>query len=209
MANIFETDGAFTITRLRTDDTAYLQGAVRPLGFAANPIALAEGPVVTGPTVAPGNAESWTLAVTMPAAPEVVWVVVEGNIKMGQNPATGSLVADMWLFMFGDLTDGAALRGPIFGPGVDIAQAINVASAGGFVRSIQLSTNNVPRSVWIPLDPDQTSAGWTPLFHTRMGATAVAPNELLVDLSHVRMVGYPVNLWGTGALWDGTRLRGS
>ncbi len=208
MADQRETIGVFGITRLRTPDPTYTQGAVVP-GTPAGPIATAVGPPIpiAGPIVGTvGASEWWNLFVTMPPAPDVVWVMICGDISM-QVEATASAPTRMVLHTFGVITTVDETRGPSFGS--DDTFITKPAASGGNYDTISLNTRPDPRGVWVPLNPDDTSAGWTMSFNALAGAVAITASEWRADLSQVRLVGYPANMWNTGQLWEGTRFRGS
>jgi len=205
MASVYETSGTFTIERLRTENPSYLQGSVRPGGLDPVPIAVCRGPRVTSSS-APGDSERWVVALTVPAAPEVAWVVISGDYFVGFD--SGSEMGNSFLAMFGTIDDGADTRGPILGPGDNIGNAV-FASAGEFER---VDTEGVPRTnaIWVPLDPQATKNGWTPILSVAVGATAPSgADDMRADLGQVILLGYPVNAWGTSALWANLAFRGS
>ncbi len=206
MASVFELLGDFTVTRLRSRDVSYLRGAVRPVGDAPIPIALARGPQVTGPGSATTGGATWSVGVTIAPNPDVAWVLISGeyNIKRAAGP---SIPLQSYLFTFGDITDIDNTRGPILGMGEPLGSSL--AGTGGSFAAIDLPVTPRNQQLWVPLDPVVTAGGWTPVISVLLGATPPGVDDFQIDMSQVLLVGYPVNAWNTGALWAGTAFRGS
>ncbi len=206
MANVFENIGTFDLTRLRSQDVPYLSGAVSSRGEKPIPVALARGPQVLGPGSAVGISEWWSVGVAIPATPEVAWVMVNGDYTM-KSTALIPIPNRSFLFAFGDVANVDNFRGPVLGIGTEVATA--VADSGGDFTTINVPEKPRPKSLWIPLDPADTSAGWTVVITTLMGATATAADDISIDMSQVLFLGYPVNAWNNGDLWSGAAYRGS
>lgn len=205
MANVFENIGIFTIERLRTVDAAYLAGAIKPLGGPPSPIAIARGPrSIVGPLSAITAGAMWGVRVAMPAVPEVVWVVVNGDVTVQAGGA--GLVAALNVATFGAETTPDPTHGPFFGG--NLVDVISQGGAGTFDR-YDLIVPATNRGIWAPLDPNETSAGWNVEVSVLIGATEPGTSEFSIDLSRFVLIGYPVNAWGSAALWDGVRVRGS
>lgn len=209
MADAYETAATpFTILRLRSTDTAYLPGAVRPVEGVL-PSAVAYGPRVNGPSSAVGALERWVLGLTVPSTPELVWVLVSNKYLFLSTSAV-SAIAGSYMAPIGDPTDGSATRGPLYSLGDNIERRGPLASAGSNYKYVHYSPDAVADSCWVPLEPEQTVDGFQVNIVTRVG-TPNGPgiNTARIDAEQIRFVGYPVNLWNTGALWAGTPLRGS
>ncbi len=207
MANIFENIGTFTLTRLRSTDASYLRGAVRPLGPTPIPTILATGPQVVGPGSILGVSTWWGLGIEVPAVPEVVWVVVGMDFSLKKAVGVGNLEI-AYLMVFGDVADVDNVRGPIAGAAT--LSTIAPGATGTFVDLTAVKDPARPSQMWVPLDPADTSSGWHfGLAVLTSAAAGAGVGELSVDLSSVRLIGYPVNLWNTGAMWAGMAGRGS
>ncbi len=214
MAAQFETSPLiFELTRLRGVDTSYFGGAVGVTGQPL-PIITAVGPKPVTNVGAIGVAENWGVAVAIPAVPEVVWVVVQMEVVLGNAGASPPLRMAYW--MAGEIGDMDEFTGPVISQGLAPGAAAGEpgqppdyrpASAGDNTRLIPLSGR--PASLWLPLDPDLTAGGWTSIFNANAGAVGVAAGVWDLDLTGVRLIGYPVNYWDTGALWANTQGRGS
>jgi hypothetical protein len=203
MASVFETSGTFKIQRLRTENPSFLSGAIATGGPLPVPVAVATGPqVISG--AAPGNDELWLVAVTVPAAPEVVWVQVSSDYFVWAD--TGNLLQNSYLYTFGDITDGGNTRGPVAGIGDSMAYSL-AADPGVTAKWAYPYPPSVPRAPgqWV-----LTADGWTMVVSTKVGSAApTGANDMRLDLSQVILIGYPVNAWGTSAIWTQTGSRGS
>ncbi len=220
MANIFDSVGTFTIERLRSRDITYAAGAVASPGYDSLPIAIARGPVVLGPSaIGLANNQTWAVGVSIPAAPEVAWVIVNTSYHFKLVPGITRPAAS-YLVAFTDLADPSNDKGPILSPlggttdtsnvGVqELATVIPGASGGTFNTII---TSNIPfTSKWIPLDPEDTKDGWQLGITYLAGAAGTHPavDEAELDMRGIELIGYPVNAWATGQLWGLTGMRGS
>lgn len=199
MANVFEQLGDFTVTRLRAPGAAYLSGAVQGIGPTPYPIAIAVGPaaVALGNTV--GNDQIWGLGVAMPPAADIVWVLTAANPNLLF--ATSSLPALLVFAAITDIADNANVRGPIFVNEAPVAWGLGAAD--------QLTGIHGGDNLWMPLDPAATTLGFDVGFQATAGAAGPTAGEYVADLSQVIFIGYPVNFWGTGALWAKRADRGS
>jgi len=214
MADVFETIGDFVITRLRSEDVPYLAGAVSSEAGGSIPVAIARGPVFDGPGSAVGVGDSWGVAVTMAPTPDVIWVIIEAQVDVLLEALIGN-VAAMALITFGNIAQTDETRGPIF----DLAPTTRVVpGVGTNFGSVAYSSAAAARSLWMPLDPiprtqpknyPGTVEGWTMVLAVVNGAVALAQDDVRVDMTRVVLLGYPVNAWNTGALWEATAFRGS
>jgi len=208
MASIFENLGDFQITRLRAQNTAYLSGAVASIEPLPAPVALARGPDdILGPKTAVTVGATWAVGVTMPAVPEVIWVLIRVGFTVkkvaGINPHV-----EGYVFVFGDVTDIDNFHGPVLGHGQQISTT--APAAAGTFTSIDVADPAPGTQVWVPLDPADTSAGWTVVIAMEQGAvTPPGIDDLRIDASEILLLGYPTNAWNTGALWAQTAYRGS
>ncbi len=207
MAAVTELVGDFNITRLRTTDPTFLSGAVVGLVELPPPLVVAVGPQVIGPVAgAVGSSERWVVGVAGAAHPDVVWVCVSAQWSLLRVDA--SLVARSHLFMIGDIVDIDNTRTPVFGNGTLVASS--PGASGGTFSSIDTPADGAAvKSLWIPIDPALTRDGWTTVLDTLMGSTGPGQLDIQLDLSQVVLLGYPINAWGTGALWAPTANRGS
>jgi len=214
VADVSDTIGEFAVTRLRSEDTPYLQGAIDSLGPAAIPTVIARGPVFDGPSGAVGAVDWWRVAVTMPAVPEVIWVMIRTQIFLLLDAGI-SAPARFGLLTFGNITEVDEARGPFFNFG-----GTTIFEPGAGTNWLQLlagaATEGDQR--WIPLDPlprtgpnyTGTVNGWTMILSIRAGTpNGPAQDDIRVDMTQVILLGYPVNAWNTGTLWAGTAFRGS
>ncbi len=210
MANIFQTLGRFTVARLRSTDTTYLSGAVKS-SFPFLPVAIATGPIITGP-VSTGlvDGETWGVAVPVPSTPDVMWVVAYTGYNMKLEAAV-SKPSSSFLVAFMDVADQDNLKGPILGGmGLAPVQFVPGAAGGTFTTIIASNTPSLKSTaLWVPLDPDDTSAGWNFGVTFEAGTTGPGVDDIEIDLRGVVLVGYPVNAWNTGALWAAVGARGS
>lgn len=205
MADSFETNGTWTIERLRGTDTSYLDGSGRP-NAAAQPIAIATGPRIQN-TGAVGASDRWNAGQTVAANAEILWVVVsDGLAPATAATATCGIGRATW-WPIGDVTDGDAFRGPVLGIG-SLTQE-RVASGGTFIWQAAGTPAIYPRGLWIPLDPDLTKSGFTTVTCVQVTAAAAAAGDVNLDMSGCKMIGFPVNFWGTGQLWAPNGFRGS
>ncbi len=210
MAGVFEQAGTFTITRLRTVDAAYLQGAIQPAGPLPLPIAMARGPAaILGPGSTITDNEGWGVEVAIPAAPDVVWVIINAEVVISMDQSTGTLLVNSYLFAFGTVAGKDNMTGPVFGPGTLSGVHITTGTGAVFDSYLQPLVPAVTAGLWHPLDPDRTANGSSMYNVVRVGSTAPGVDDLRLDLSQVLLLGYPTNIWNTAALWDGTRTRGS
>lgn len=207
MASVLENIGTFTIERLRMDDAAQLQAAVRPAGQLPQPLAIARGPVIVGPLSAVGDSEQWVVGLAVPAAPDIAWVMVRADFIVKEDAAVASQIPNVALFPIGGITSSALLQGPAFGTDTMLHRN-TVASAGTFVFASNPPTD-AGKGIWLPLDPDDTASGWFVLFTMRMGTTAPGTSDVEVDFRGVTFLGYPTNVWGTSMLWQNLAFRGS
>lgn len=207
MADVLEEVGSFSVQRLRTTDTSFLQGAVRP-ELGTPPIAIATGPLVAGPVAGiVGAGEFWVVGVSVPAARDVMWIATDLNFTIAVDTATSSQPASAYIAAIGDIADSDAVRGPIVGS--SNLTNFNPGTGGTFDRVAADDDKTYP-SIWAPLDPTSTVGGFTMIVSVLANAgTAIAVGEHRIDLTRVRLVGYPVNLWNTGVLWASTNARGS
>lgn len=212
MANVFENVGAFTVQRLRGQDAAYLRGANRPGGITPDPVAVALGPqAVRGPAAGNvGAGEYWGVGVSVPAAADVAWVLVGAGYHMRYTSAAGANQKS-YLLPYGDVSSVEDTRGPVFGYGTNLG----VVVGGSGTTYVNLSLPDEPKGpssglgLWFPMDPELTSAGWTVVVLNQVNAAGLAQNLMEIDMSGVRLLGFPVNLWSTGPLWAPVALRGS
>jgi hypothetical protein len=209
MASVYETVGSFTVTRLRGVDASYLSGAVRPTGVLPDPIAVATGPNDLAGPVAGGllTGETWAVGVSIGAYPDIAWVLVCPNyIFKRKDTATG--IVSNYFFPIGSPTSSGAYQGAPRGVGNNI-ESLEIANAGTYQHA------DVPKDVvgtssgcWLPIDPAQTTSGFQACFNTLVQATHQAL-DFALDLRQLTYLGFPVNLWGTGALWRPTAFRGA
>lgn len=209
MANAYDASaGEFDMTRLRTADAAYLQGVDRP-STLPEPIARAQGPFITGPQAnAIGASESWICGAAVPAAGDIVWVIVNADVHVRRASGTEA-AARIDVFPRGVVTNAAYFEGPQLGPGGDI-QALQIAS-GGTNPVVDVPTSRLPsQGMFLPLDPAYTSLGWDVVVKVLAGAGGgMLQNGARLDMLGFHLVGYPANVWGTGALHSVTAFRGS
>lgn len=211
MADVREnaTSGMLT-QRLRTLDPSYLRGAIRPSGAMPEPIAIATGPNgMVGPAAgAVGGNEAWSLSVTVGSMPDVCWVLVRADYQVNKTAGASSPIAS-YIWPYGSLTDGAAVRPPVLGLGLNL-DAVEVASGGTYVTQvIPPTTDGSGRSLWIPFDPELTKDGFDIIVHHTAAAGGLAVDSLSLNLDGIIFIGYPSNVWGTSALWAPQADRGS
>lgn len=206
MASQYESGDGWTITRLRTYDAAYLGATYRTARPLPPPIALATGP--NGQTNAGqiGASEVWALDTTLPAV-DCCWVVVQADPILQNTGAT--YTAGYWWFPQGNNSIGTALTPPALGPGDDLSPRVQTANGGSFQYTDIPGIPRGGRSMWLPLDPDNTLAGVATQFVALNGGAAANAGTYSVNLTHCRMLAYPVSAWATGALWEPLADRGT
>ncbi len=209
MANIFQTLGVFSITRLRSRDITFLPGAISSPPYPSLPSVVARGPVITGP-VSTGlvTGETWGVAVPVPAVPEVVWVIVgtEYHFKLDGPVSTPT---NTFMIAFTDVADASNVKGPIISVIGQDTTAFVPGVAGANFDKIVTTLSRPLRSSWIPLDPEDTSDGWNWGVTFVAGTTGPGVDDIEIDMRGVLLVGYPVNFWNTGQLWEHQGQRGS
>jgi len=209
MANVFDSnDDVFVVSPLRTQDAAYAAGAVRGnVGRPPQPIAFARGPLeVGGPSGAVGAGEQWCVGYTMPARPDLVWVLVQADplVRWGD---TANEVVGVYYRPIGDPASHSVTRAPVYGPGSNIT--VLYCASASFLYAAAADVPG-PASVWCPLDPNLTVDGFQGVMHVvANGAAGIAANGLRCKLDHVRYLGYPINAWSTGDLASHYQTRGS
>lgn len=210
MANVFGTasTGNMQIRRLRSPDASYLVGATLPV-LGSYPIAACFGTTVESNTVAVPAGDWWVKDYPIPAAPDIVWAMVRAQIVL-QSDGTPGVPQSMHLFARGAYADDAAARAPVWG---NLAWSeVLVANAGSYPYRVVASypdAHNPANTYWCPLDPALTKDGWnlTLSIHAD-GTTGAAIGEWATDPRDWLLLGYPVNLWGTGPMWAPMTQRG-
>ncbi len=202
MAARIENLGTFEIERLRTTGTTYPSGAINEIGSEPEPIARAFGPegILVGGTVTAG--ETWALGVAVPAVSEVVWVVVRANVMIFGVTASAPVL--MSIFTQGDTADLDNTEGPVF---IDPSPRQLVPGTAGSFSSV--TSMEGATGLFVPIDPAATSAGFFMVCHTTAGSTGPTVGQWSANLRNVILLGYPVNYWKTGKLWQNTLRRGS
>jgi len=208
MASIFDShDGDFIVKRLRGTDAAYLAGATRGSGGRPLPIAIAYGPTTHGgPSAQVGAGEQWGCGFDIPALPDLCWVLVQADPLVLSGAAANVPQATYW-WPIGEPNTSISNYPPVYGPGSNLTTLF--ASSAGFLYAA-MEDEPVPRTVWCPLDPELTQDGFQGQLQVIGPAgAAVNADAWRVHLNHVRYLGYPVNAWSTGVLFDAYRTRGS
>jgi hypothetical protein len=208
MASQYSTTGTFTIQRLRTGDTSFLAGAIDSPGPVPLPSAIATGPLIVGPGTGFLAAERWTVAVTMPAAPELAWVILRTEMALANAGASAPTIS-LHMCTFGDIADQDNSRGPYFGTS-SVATEVSGTPAGTYSQTkVADPADGASRSLFLPLDTSLTGDGWTPTFTGVSDTGGVNANQWRWDLRNVQLLGYPANLWNTGSLWAWATSRGT
>ena len=204
MADVYESNGSWTIERLRGTDSSFLDGAGRPAA-PAQPIAIATGPKIQNIGTV-GASNFWITTQSIAKNDEILWVVVADGLVGGGRASAGIDQISWW--PIGDHSDGDAIYGPTLGPSQVIG---NLAASGGNFRSQYAGDPaNNPRGTWIPLNPELTDGGFSSLVAlTANAGGSAAAGDLQVDMTGCKMIGFPVNFWNTGQLWAPNAFRGS
>lgn len=208
MASIFETAGDFVVTTLRTADPTFLSGAVATTRPLPPPQVFARGPKIIGPIGTVTATQWWVNAVTMPALPDVVWVLLTDEINIAVELGD-SFFTSVFLTVFGDVDNSDEYTAPILGPGSSLVGISTGDATGEAFAVVGVPSTPRPKQLWIPLDPERTKDGWTMLVSSFAGATPPAAGDARIDMTGVTLVGYPSNAWNTGALWAPVSSRGS
>ncbi len=203
MAPLHETKGDFGLQRLRSSDTSYLRGATQALGGDPEPIVVATGPASVTNTSAVGASEVWGLGVTMPAVPEVVWVLVSARPTVQSNAVFSPV--NLFFLTQADVTDTDLIAGPYL---AQLGATATFTPGAAGTHNIVGPTLGAD-SLWVPVDPAATSNGWTPGISATAGTTGPGIAAWRADMRQVIFLGYPVNYWDTGKIWGNMARRGS
>lgn len=209
MANAYDSGaGSFEMTRLRTADASFLAGVDRPRSLP-DPIAIATGPFITGPQAnAVGASEWWVAGASMVVSPDICWVMVQAQVHLRKEPGTNE-PEGIYLAPRGSVTNGAYLEGPILGPGPNI-NAFTGASGGTAPEMAGYAGQSGSMGMWLPLDPAWTAYAFEVIASIYTNAAGgFAQNGVKLDMRQVKLIGYPANVWGTGALHAVAAYRGS
>lgn len=207
MANQYDADYTrYTIKSLRTQDAAYLQGAVR--GEAGlQPTAMARGPYnLLGPGAGNiGAGEYWLMEMIMPARPDLAWVLVMCELAVVSAAGQG-VPQRLNVAPIGDNTDITVIQPPIIGPGNALTTTVVETTP------LYLTTAAVPlpRTMWVPFDPELTGDGFNTLIMAQCEAGGgIVQYGWRCRLGAIRWLGYPVNAYSTGLLQQYYGSRGS
>lgn len=200
--------GIMKMERLRSPDASYLSGATLPV-LGSYPIAVCRPSQVVPNLVAVVADDFWVTDYVVPAANDILWVMVQAQLILQTDGTPG---VPQWggVFSRGLYTDGDAARGPVWGNAA--WTEVQVANAGTYQKRVvpTYPDSHYPaNSYWLPLDPASTRDGFNVTTVIRAHATTgAAISEWAQDARGVLLVGYPSNLWGTGALWAPVSQRG-
>lgn len=205
MVDVFENVGDYTITRLRGPDAAFLAGATRPVGLP-DPIAIAEGPAnVVGPSGIVTTGEFWVVGSSIAAAPDLVWVLIAADILVKFDSAVSSDPTISYFYPRGNIAVPNDYLAPALGSAT--LSIMDFVPGAGLAANSALSPSR-SGALWVPLDPVNTTAGFTSV-HILSNGGSFSVNDVDLDLRGVRFLGYPANVWGTGGLWAPAASRGS
>lgn len=206
MASVFDSNhDTFDLQPLRTTDASYLGGATRG-AMMPQPSMLAIGPSnVAGPSAAVGGSEYWMCGIAMPAHPELVWVVASVAVLVHYGSTVSQIQMYYWLPK-ADPTNAEEARPPFYGPGSNLT-GVFIANAGQYQATGPDVTN--PTTTWLPLQPADTELGFQGALLAQAPAAGWGINDLRVEMSSIRYLGFPVNAWETGALHSYYGQRGA
>jgi hypothetical protein len=206
MANIEDAGGTFTLERLRSADAARLGAATS--GVSAGPLQLpvvrGVGPDYDGPSGTQIAGEHWIVRFAVPAVPEVCWVV---SRVLPQLLAKFSGQWDnMGVWAGVDAANATWRRsGPVWSSPL---AAIRIDATATYDWAYVPTTVNQATSLSQPLDPEDTKDGFDVAVSVA-AAAAVAADDAALCVAGIELLGYPVNLWGTGLIAGRSALRGS
>lgn len=204
MANQYEAGAAWTIQRLRAPGATYFSGATRAARSIPPPVALATGPTGQANAGAVGANEYWVLDTSLPAQ-DLCWVVVQAHPLLQSDGASGTPAQVYW-YPQGNNSLATAVTPPAMGPGGNLS-AHTTSSAGTYTVSIAPDAP-LGQSIWMPLDPDNTTLGVATSLVVQASAGGIGAADFSANLSHCRMLGYPLPVWASGALWEPLADRG-
>ena len=204
MANQFQAGDPWTVQRLPGPDAAYHAGARRGFAGMPPPIALATGPSGQTNTGAVGANEYWVLDTTLPAQ-DVAWVVVQAHPLL-QSDGASDTPAQVYWYPQGNSSLSTAVTPPSMGPGGNLV-AHTTSSAGTYTVSIA-PEQPLAQSVWMPLDPQNTISGVATSLVVKAGASGIGATDFSANLTHCRILGFPLPVWASGALWEPLTARG-
>lgn len=193
----------------RTQDESRYGAEASATGQLPKPIAYAYGQSIVGPQAgAIGASEWWNLGVPVPAQPNILWVLIDAEWTVF-GPSSGAAPVNMAMFPIGDAGSNDATIGPARGPFTSVSHITVPAVTRTVATSGNGTTPQQTAMIWDPLDPERTKDGFHLHFVLNVGASGIAQNGYRIDVSRVRLLGYPVAAWHSRELWqDGVRPTG-
>lgn len=193
----------FEVTLLRGRDASDLAAAVRPRPGTPNPVAIATGPRILGPSSAVGAGDTWGVGVRVDGYPNLCWVVRSLDTWL---MSKSTMTTPDRVVVAAEASVSAAETSQ--GPFLHYSSLTAVAgSSGGTYNTLNINTGWAASAtpvtdLWWPLRPSLTVDGWrVGVWVIAASGGGIAIDDAYLDMQNCLLLGYPVNMWNTGALW--------
>jgi len=195
----------YELTWLRSPGQPELAG--RGTSRLGAPLVLAQGPsYVVGAANPLAANEVWNFGVRIPAMGDVAWVMVGVDVSLMAR-ATADLPDQVYVAPIASIGTSGGVYAPVYGPGTSLTTHVIAAATYPILFA---PTDPRPQSIFHPIDPQLTTrVPWDTGVMMQAPAAGLGANDWWVRLRGLRAIGFPIQAWYTGALWDVTTQRGS